>query len=225
MKSEQRVQLYRLFIPHLRGALANFLDDLNPTEQARASQYKVVHAYEAFVCTRAVLRRLLAQRLGLTASELVFDYSDTGKPYLRHGACHFNVSHSGDWALIALADTVVGVDIQRQQDNTDYLGLAQRFFAPAEYAALCLLPAAALAPAFFQLWSAKEALIKAQGSSLAALSAIALPVEPSTQQYVIRQHGVDWFAVIIATVPGYSSGVAMRAAPPQIELFDYSVTN
>ncbi|MCC8116041.1 MAG: hypothetical protein LIP18_02625 [Planctomycetes bacterium] len=53
-----------------------------------------------------------------------------GKPYLSAGP-HFNLSHSGDLAVLAMGDGPVGVDVEEHRDG-DLSSLVRAAFHPAE---------------------------------------------------------------------------------------------
>jgi len=82
----------------------------------------------------------------------------------------FNWSHSGDRALFAVGRGSeafeLGVDIERVRPRPRALELATRFFAPDETATLAALPEARRLNGFLRLWTAKEAVLKANGSGL-----------------------------------------------------------
>ena len=82
----------------------------------------------------------------------------------------FNVSHSHEWALIALArDRDVGVDVEYHRPlRHDLFAIATRFFAPAEVDALRALDPDDHERAFYRIWSRKEAYIKATGLGVSA---------------------------------------------------------
>lgn len=56
-----------------------------------------------------------------------------GKPYIRHVPWHYNLSHSGDYAALAISDAPVGLDIQQMRPYRD--SLVKRFFSAEETAA------------------------------------------------------------------------------------------
>ena len=87
--------------------------------------------------------------------------TESGKPYVVDGSLHFNLSHSGDYALIAVtADAPVGVDIERHREHRRWREIAKRFFAPHEASSL------RTADDFYRLWVVKEAVLKALGTGL-----------------------------------------------------------
>lgn len=56
-----------------------------------------------------------------------------GKPYIRHVPWHYNLSHSGEYAALAISDAPVGIDIQQMRPYRD--SLVKRFFSAEEAAA------------------------------------------------------------------------------------------
>jgi 4'-phosphopantetheinyl transferase len=113
----------------------------------------------------------LAQVLNADPAELAFDYGEQGKPRLATthstGDWQFNVSHSGDTALLAaLPGLQVGVDVEVLRPLRDRDGLVRRYFSAAENAAYFALPEPQREAAFFAAWTAKEALVKALGQGL-----------------------------------------------------------
>lgn len=171
---------------------ARFAAALSRMPAARQTQ---VHAY----------RFPKDQRLSLAAGVLLDDWLRTqgttlcatptathaqGKPYFpNHPHWHFNLSHAGRYAVLAVDERPVGVDIEQLHDFP--LELATRYFAPAEQAQLQACPtAAARQQLFFQLWTCKEAYLKATGAGLSdALHSFAVDVaqgclqEPHTPPY------------------------------------------
>lgn len=120
---------------------------------------------------RAPLLEILALYTGSTAGEIRLVAGEHGRPGLADApttALDFNWSHCADHAAVALARGLApGIDIERLDERANALRLAQRYFHPAETAALAALPPQARSRAFLELWTAKEALLKALGRGLA----------------------------------------------------------
>lgn len=103
--------------------------------------------------------------VGLSADTEIIR-TEHGKPVLRdHPQWQFSLSHSGEYAVCALADAPIGIDVQERR-SVDALSLAERFFSPMETELLRSLPETERSSAFFRLWTAKESILKAQGSGL-----------------------------------------------------------
>lgn len=110
-----------------------------------------------------------------------------GKPYfLKEPGWHFSLSDSGPYVLCALADRLVGVDIERVRPRATKL--------PA-----WALSADELAawdgtwPAFYERWTEREAVGKCLGSGLL------LPTRSYLRpagMHVRHYHGADWVAAV-----------------------------
>src|SRR3546814_1798549 len=164
-------------------------------EHERARAFVVPSARNRYVQTRAVLRLLLGHRLGQAPEALSFEYGPYGKPALRNGGqWRFNVAHSGDYALLAIADGMqVGVDIECQRDSADLDSLARMVLAPSEALAWALLSEEDRVAAFFSVWTAKEGVVKAIGRGLvwglAVLDLGGLPLDARAGGRVVAAGG------------------------------------
>jgi len=122
--------------------------------------------------TRLARVQLLALLKIYAGSELEprLAYGAHGKPHVTMpGFPHFNVSHGGDCVAFAFcAEQELGVDVERGSPRRRHsvLELATRFFAAEEAADLAGLDDAQRERAFLQLWTCKEAVLKALGHGL-----------------------------------------------------------
>jgi 4'-phosphopantetheinyl transferase len=64
-------------------------------------------------------------------------------------------------------DRDIGVDVEHMDRRTETTAVADRFFSPSEVEALRRLPPSEQRRRFFELWTLKEAYIKARGLGLA----------------------------------------------------------
>jgi 4'-phosphopantetheinyl transferase len=119
---------------------------------------------------RKPLIRLLARYLAIEPSAVELNDGPHGRPALAaiHGdVLDFNWSHSGDHALVAVARGIApGVDIERRRPRPKALEIAQRFFSSDEIAVLASAAPERRGEVFLDIWTAKEALLKAHGSGL-----------------------------------------------------------
>jgi len=67
---------------------------------------------------------------------------------------------------VAPPDVAVGIDVEANERDLDAARLAERFFAATEAAALAALPERARRERFYDLWTVKEAIVKALGLAL-----------------------------------------------------------
>jgi 4'-phosphopantetheinyl transferase len=146
---------------------------LSADEQARAGRFVHERVAQAYTVSHGMLRRILA-RYGEDAPEaLRFEVGQFGKPALvasaGASALEFNLSHSGDLALIAVSrGGPVGVDVEARNREIRHIALAERFFSPVERAALRALAhdGKATTEGFFNAWTRKEAYLKATGHGI-----------------------------------------------------------
>jgi len=114
-------------------------------------------------------RACLAAELGYSAHTLPLSRDQHGRPQLGAALVHWdsNWSHSGDHLLLALAKQVrLGVDLERQRPRRHLRQTIERFFHPDEISWLNQLDDNACETAFFRLWCAKEAVLKAHGQGI-----------------------------------------------------------
>jgi 4'-phosphopantetheinyl transferase len=120
---------------------------------------------------RQPLLAMLGVYLGVSPADVVLETSEHGRPALtgsHRDVLSFNWSHSHDQALIAVARGVLpGVDLERMRAHPKAVPIARRYFSPDETAALEALPPEQRDRAFLELWTAKEAVLKALGRGLA----------------------------------------------------------
>jgi 4'-phosphopantetheinyl transferase len=120
---------------------------------------------------RKPLRSVLGAYLGIEAERVTLVNGEHGRPALADAhdpSFGFNWSHSGNHALIAVARQITpGIDLEQMRVRPRALEIARRYFSTDEAAALAALPATLRDAAFLDLWTAKEAVLKALGRGLA----------------------------------------------------------
>jgi 4'-phosphopantetheinyl transferase len=141
---------------------------LSEDERARAARYRFDRDRERFVKCRALLRRLLAERVGCGAGEVRFALGEHGKPRLEPPCgWEFNVSNSGGRAAYVLArGRRTGVDIEQVRPGVELDAIAARFLPPGESERLAAMEEGRRLEAFFESWTRWEAYVKALGAGL-----------------------------------------------------------
>lgn len=138
---------------------------LTREETERASRFRSRKDSTHWADCRAALRIALAKACGIDPKEVPISLGPNGKPLLDHpfAHLHFNLSHCIDFALVAVAATPVGIDIERSDRASDLLGCEETFCHPEERMAL---PPERESHSTFLLdiWTAKESVLKALGT-------------------------------------------------------------
>ena len=153
---------------------------LSPTERAFAERFRFAADRARFISGRALARCLVGRYSGVAPESVVLSFSEFGKPSpagIRD--LHFNVSHSHDVVVCAIARRPVGVDVERVEQIPDLCELASRFFSVDEFEALQRVEGAQKTRHFFTCWTRKEAYVKAIGEGLSCpLSDFTVSIDP-----------------------------------------------
>lgn len=140
---------------------------LNADERARGDRFYFSRHKRRFTTARATLRIILSRYLNTAPERLEFTYGSHGKPaVINSQKLQFNISHTGDIALLAVGKKYpMGVDIE-QYSGRSYEGIAKSLFSEQEFDEFKKVPTALKTAVFFHVWSQKEAFIKACGLGL-----------------------------------------------------------
>ena len=167
------VHLWRFPLTTSMPELAALQSLLAADEAQRAVRLLDPHKAQAFIVGRGRLRQILGAYLQCDPAALDFAYNRNGKPALAGKSLHFNLAHSGAWAVLALAaDVELGVDIEMIDPLLDHERLAAQYFSDAERAALATVAMPRRRRVFYRLWTRKEALLKGQGRGFTASAVV-----------------------------------------------------
>lgn len=184
---------------------------LSEDELLRAAAFKVEDGRRRFVGSRAALRTLLGRYLGAEPGTVQFAAGAGGKPRLDSSSLlQFNVSHSGDVALIAIADGAdVGVDVEEVKPRAHTDGIARRVFTRAERDAIDD------DESFFRHWVAKEAFVKATGRGISSVRSFEVLLDAPGGARLTHVGGdaeeaARWTLVALQAPPGYAAAAVAR---------------
>ena len=174
------------------------------------------------------MRCLLAAYVGGDPAELRFRYTEYGKPLLDAPSLSFNLAHSQDRALFAIANGIeIGVDVEVMDSSLADESVAEHFFTPQEVADLNSVGADDRTRAFLMCWTRKEAYIKARGEGLSLpLHEFAVTLredEPPRLRWTAWSdvEPETWQLVdVSADEAGYVAAVAARAPSVDVERRD-----
>lgn len=195
-------------------------------EPLRADEVHVWHVQRPRDAGRAPLLALLASYLGTEPSAVRLLAGEHGRPALdaqSRDALDFNWSHSGERALVAVARGIApGIDLELRRTRASALEIAQRFFTAGEAAWLATLDEDARRAAFLELWTAREAVLKALGRGL-AFGLDRLSIHSDADGLALRSlEGDDpaaWQLHRLRVGADAFAALAWRGAPRRIRLF------
>lgn len=120
---------------------------------------------------RNILGRKQSLAAGLLLKEVLFRYGCAEKEvsYGTHGkpeieGLHFNLSHSGDYAVCAVGESAIGCDIEKVKESSKKV--AGRYFGMHEQEILNQITEAKYDETFFRIWTLKEAYVKMTGEGM-----------------------------------------------------------
>jgi 4'-phosphopantetheinyl transferase len=142
---------------------------LSASELERAERFRFEPLRARYISRHAALRLLISRYLRASPASIRVVHETNGRPILEDPASrlHFNLSHSGDLALVAVSCIApVGVDVEEVRNIPDFAEIARDQFALTEVEALFRVPLQKRLFAFFVTWTRKEAFVKALGLGL-----------------------------------------------------------
>ena len=205
---------------------------LSPAEIARADRFFVPGDRLSFTAIRGVLRLLLGRYLGLHPREIRFATNQHGKPAVEQPdsqpALKFNLSHSGDRALLAFGTgTELGIDVEQLASGRNHQALAENLLSPAGIARLRLLAPAERERAFLQAWTRTEAVIKAAGCGVGVSREIFESVFGSKHPRWVRcavpgtPGATEWFVHAVDPGRDYVAALATAAEHVHVRYWDW----
>ena len=197
--SRLHVDVWQVRLALERSEADAALRTLNASERAHALLLR--SSADQWVAGRAALRGVLGRYLCVEPTDVEMVNGADGKPRLEcpdRLDLRFNLSHSGDVALIAVRlGFDVGVDIEMVREGVDGSAIAHALFSADERSEMTALAMGMdEREAFFRSWVRHEALAKATGWGIAS------PVGGSVLgRYAVRDlDGIGGYAAAIASV-------------------------
>lgn len=170
MTTPNPVEIWFLDYKKLSQLSHDWKSVLSEEEKQRADRFYFENDKDRFIIYHACKRIILSNYLKQKPREIIIFLQKNGKPFLKNTPLHFNLSHTKEMAILAVSkDVEIGIDIEKINPSTDYLGIAKRFFHVREYQQLLKTKDAQMQQQqFFVLWTAKEAILKATGEGITA---------------------------------------------------------
>jgi 4'-phosphopantetheinyl transferase len=223
------VHVWRIALDCGSGSFSILESLLSRDERHRADRFRFEALRRRWIVAHGALRVILARYSGAAPERLEFDLGPYGKPELagRRERLAFNLSHSGDLALVAVTGArCVGIDIEVVRHDLDHEALTRQFFANGEAEHIQALAPAARIAAFFACWTRKEAFIKAIGGGLSIeLKSFQVTVQPDAPARLLRMDGdLDaphrWYLEDLSE-PGAAAALAVPEPAARVQQFRF----
>lgn len=135
-------------------------------EKQRARKFHNISDRTIYLFSHGLLRSILSKKLSTDPTSIQIINDDMGKPFLKTVNLFFNISHSKHACAIAVSEKgPMGIDIEKIETPYNLKSLVRNYFSRAEQNFVSLKDGEKLSR-FFQIWTRKEALLKAMGSGI-----------------------------------------------------------
>ncbi len=149
---------------------------VHPEEKARAKRF--VRHTDA--CAHLAGRHLVRAVLGITSPVEPFRMTSRGRPEFAGSGPAFSISHSGPWVAVAVSpEGLIGIDVQSRFPTSELDALIKRVCHPNE--ARWLAQRDHRLSGFLQIWTRKEAVLKAIGVGITT-KLTSIDTDPASQR-------------------------------------------
>jgi 4'-phosphopantetheinyl transferase len=213
-----QVDVWRISLDLPTATVKSLESTLSADETQHAARFHFLKDSHRYIAAHGCLRNILARYLRCEPGQLSFSTNEYGKPVLEERELEFNLSHSSDFALIAVSrGHKVGVDVERVRQDIELESIASRFFSQNEVAEMMVLSPDRRAIAFFNCWTRKEAYIKAHGLGLSLLlenfDVSLTPNEPAILRATRPdpEEAARWELISLEVDPCYAAAIAVHS--------------
>lgn len=228
--AKNEVHVWRICADDWRGRNSQLKALLTDAALTRAERFYYARDRFRYIVAHGVMCLILAHSyLRVEPETLVFGTAHNGKPHLI-GPSHkppffFNLTHSANIILLAVATAEVGVDVERIRENIYWEDIAGHAFSRCEQRQLANATPERRPELFFYGWSRKEAFLKARGDGLRSpLDAFSVSLEPDNACLLEflgdMEKNQRWAMSGIDIGPGYCAATVLKAAACRYQLFN-----
>lgn len=204
-------------------------EKLSIDEREKANSYYFEKDRNRYIARRGILRQILGNYLNEEPRRLEFRLEKNNKPVLESGngnnAIHFNITHSNGVGLFALCRSgEIGVDLEWLGNHVDCEEIRKRFWSDRENKEWRLLSEGEKREAFFNVWTCKEAFLKARGEGLSRpLDTFDISLFPSDSSRLLAIDGdpveaFQWQVHNFKTLSGYAAAFAVKSRMMDVKL-------
>lgn len=115
-----------------------------------------------------LVKKYLSKIYGIKKEKIEIKKGEHGKPYVLNIPAHFNISHSGNYVVVAISDQPIGIDLEIIEDFSAIL--AKKVFNDDELKYISEIgyskKKSVMQQRFYEIWTAKEAYLKYLGCGI-----------------------------------------------------------
>jgi len=167
-------------------------------------------------------RQILSQYVSKNPDEILFTKTQWGKPELQDNqGIFFNLSHTQGFTVLAVTNFPgIGIDIEKILPIDTKTGLAKDCFSAWEFQQMEQIPSEKWEPVFYDYWTRKESVVKAQGKGLfTSLQSFSVSLSKTWTKVKLERQA--WYLKSL-TLPCPWVGAVTAERKCQIKEFKYS---
>lgn len=223
------VDVWRISLNLTVDSVKLLFSHLSADETQRAIRFHFPADRDRFIASHGILREILGHYLHCKPGDLAFSVNQYGKPALVNSNLEFNLSHSSDFALLAIAQGhKIGVDVEHIRTDMELENIAAHNFSEVEVSELMSLSPEQRELGFFNCWTRKEAYIKAHGLGLSlpldSFDVSLLPDPPAILRATRPdpQEAARWTLRPLDIAPNYAGAFAVEGLDLDFRFWDWS---
>lgn len=152
----------------VRGQISACLSTLSRGELGKYRHKRSSEARLHFLVGRSLARNALSRYVGVPAASWRFSVNEHGRPAVdwprAYRNIHFNLSHTSGLVVVAVSRiSEIGIDVEKVDRQVDISGIPEAVFTQYELERMLRRVREEDRDQFFELWTLKEAYIKARG--------------------------------------------------------------
>ena len=199
---------------------------LSQEEKQRAGRFRFEKDFKLYTAGKLMARNMIAELFSKQPQEIRFRIDEYDRPHLSYPSAKnfdFNLSHSGDWVVLASSDGRVGIDVELIKPID--LGIARECFHDKEIEHLHGDPEKKLEN-FYKIWTLKESFIKAIGEGLSyPLKSFYFEFFDESINFISLRPTSGWSFIHPAFAHGYRLSICTQGDNPsdEVELINYRI--
>lgn len=161
--------IFTVYLPSVNEQIKHLYECLSIQEKIKSKNFINSYLSQQYIISHGLLRYLLAYYTKDNPQNIEYSFNQFDKPFLKNNNSNiqFNMSHSKDYVVYILAlDCQVGIDIEWKSKNIDVQELSNLVLTKEEKIIFNKLRSEEKLNNFYEVWTKKEAILKANGHGL-----------------------------------------------------------
>ncbi len=224
------IHVWRISLDQKPDVVNRFEQFLDKEERSRAFSYRFKNDKRRYIVRHGALKKILNKYLCTKPGAIQFKYTRFGKPLLSSNTSfHLNMTHSKEYAILAVArNRSIGIDLEYMLPVINMDSMMKSVLTDEEYEMISVFSPLHRFQAFYDLWTLKEAYLKATGDGINKICDVAVLFSMDCSSVSVVEKGnkkrSDNFTFLqLDPAHGYTAGLAVEGNDKSIiSFYDYT---